>query len=166
MMKTSLCKVCQVTGVLCPSCEKKLREGEITKLDVEVSVFLGRYAKDVRELEDVEFKRALYIDNYLILVFKRGDLPLMLAHGKRIIRELERRFGRRVYLVEDSPDFREFVESLFYPIPVETINIVWLPDGTQETRIVLGRRIDKRREEIARKIIKELRGIDVKVGYM
>jgi transcription antitermination factor NusA-like protein len=72
----------------------------------------------------------------------------------------------RVYLVEDHPNFKEFVESLLYPIPIETINIVWLPGGIKETRIVLGKRIDRRREELVKKIIKVLRGVDVKVGYL
>ena len=112
------------------------------------------------------FKKALYIDNYLILMFKRGDLPLVLTYGKKLIREMERRFGRRVYIIEDHPNFREFVESLLYPTPVETINIIWLPDGSKETRIVVRGRLDRRREELIKKIIKELRGIEVKVGYI
>lgn len=165
-MKTALCKVCQVTGVLCPSCEKRIREGEITQLDVEISVFLGKGSRDIRELENVQFKRAIFIDNHLILIFKRGDLPLMVTHGKRLIRELERRFGRKVFIVEDHPNFREFIESLLHPIPVETINIIWLPDGSKETRIMLRRRLDKQREELIKKIIRELRGIEVKVGYL
>jgi len=155
-----------MTGVLCPSCERKVKSGEISKLDVEVSVFLGKYAKDIRELENVQFKKALYIDNYLILMFKRGDLPLVLSYGKKLIREMEKRFGRKVYVIEDHPNFREFVESLLYPTPVETINIIWLPDGSKETRIVVRGRLDRRREELIKKIIKELRGIEVKVGYI
>lgn len=165
-MKTPLCKVCQVTGVLCPSCENKVKSGEISKLDVEVSIFLGKYAKDIRELENVHFKKALYIDNYLVLMFKRGDLPLVLAYGRKLIREMERRFRRKIYVIEDHPNFREFVESLLYPTPVETINIIWLPDGSKETRIVVRGKLDKRREELVKKIIKELRGIEVKVGYI
>ncbi|HID05560.1 MAG TPA: transcription elongation factor, partial [Armatimonadetes bacterium] len=53
-MKTPLCRVCQLTGVLCPRCEEKYKSGEVTKLDIEVSVALSRLTKDIKELEDVE----------------------------------------------------------------------------------------------------------------
>ncbi len=165
-MKTALCKVCQVTGVLCPSCERNLRSGVISQLDVEISIFLGKETRNKKEFENVQFKKALYIDNYLILIFKKGDLRIMLTHGRKIIRNLEKKFGKRVYLIEDHPNFREFVESLLYPAPVEAINIIWLPDGSKETRIVLSKRLSKEKEELVKKIIKELRGIDVKVGYI
>jgi|Deesub1362B_J571_1020462.scaffolds.fasta_scaffold00004_327 transcription antitermination factor NusA-like protein len=165
-MKTALCKVCQVTGVLCTSCERELRTGKITSLDVDISIYLGRAAKDKKELDTVSFKRALYIDNYLVLIFKKGDLRLMLSHGKKIIRDLEEKFGRKVYLVEDHPNFREFIEGLLYPVPVETINIIWLPDGSKETRIVLRKRLRREKERLVKSIVKELRGVDVKLGYM
>jgi transcription antitermination factor NusA-like protein len=90
----------------------------------------------------------------------------MLSHGKKIIRDLEEKFGRKVYLVEDHPNFREFIEGLLYPVPVETINIIWLPDGSKETRIVLRKRLRREKERLVKSIVKELRGVDVKLGYM
>jgi transcription antitermination factor NusA-like protein len=165
-MRTALCKVCQVTGVLCTSCEKNLRSGRITSLDVDISVFLGKATKDKKEFDDVFLKRALYVDNYLVLIFKKGDLRIMLTQGKRIIKELEAKFGRKVYLVEDHPNFREFIEGLLYPIPVETINIIWLPDGSKETRIVLRKRLRYEKEKLVKSIVRELRGVEVKLGYV
>ena len=166
IMKTVLCKVCQSTGVLCPSCERKLRSGEISKLDIEISIFLNKETRNKKEFNDVHFRKAFYVDDYLVLVFKKGDLRIMLSYGKRIIKNLERKFGKRVYLVEDHPNFREFIESLLYPAPLEAINIIWLPDGTKETRIVLSRKLNKEREELIKKIIREMKGIDVKIGYI
>lgn len=165
-MKTALCKVCQMTSVLCPSCEKNLRNGLITSLDVEISVYLGRETRGRKEFENVHFKKALFLDNYLILIFKKGDLRIMLSHGRRLIKDLEKKYNKKVFLIEDHPNFREFVEGLFYPAPVEAINIIWLPDGSKETRIVLSKKISREKEELIKKIIKELRGVDVKLGYL
>ena len=39
---------------------------------------------------------------------------------------------------------RKFLEDLFVPLSILTINKIWLPDGTTETRVILNRGRRKR----------------------
>ncbi len=162
-METALCKICQLTGVLCRSCEKKLRNGEISQLDIDVSVFLGQKTKGRKELEDIEFLNALYIDDHIVLFFKKGDLTKLFKHGRKILDEMKRKFRAKILPVEYHHDLREFIEGLFYPTTVTAIKTIWLPDGSMETRILLGERVSKRRARIANMIAKKVKNVEVKV---
>ncbi len=165
-MHTPLCMICQLTGSLCSSCESKLTEGTISRLDVDISVHLARETKNTKELDRVRFLYALYVDDYIILFFRRGDLPKFLAHGKGILREMRNKFRTNVLAVEYHPNLREFLEGIFYPTPVTALNVIWLPDGTRETRVILGRRAHHKKIGIATKIAKKVRNVDVKVEYI
>ncbi|NIM44140.1 MAG: hypothetical protein GTN80_00450 [Nitrososphaeria archaeon] len=162
-MKTALCSICQLTGVLCSSCEEKLRRNEISQLDADASIFLGQRTKGIKEFEKMRFLRAYYINKHLVLLFQRGDLSKFLKSGKKILGEMTKKFRANAMLVEYHPSLREFVEGLFFPIPVTAVNMIWLPDGSKETRIILGRRMGKKKVEIIKKVIQKVMGVDVKV---
>ena len=48
--------------------------------------------------------------------------------------------GKRIKLFERGGSLRKFLEDLFSPIPILTINTIWLPDGSEENRVILARR--------------------------
>ena len=39
-------------------------------------------------------------------------------------------------VLEYGADDRKFLEDLFVPFSILTINTIWLPDGTTETRVI------------------------------
>jgi hypothetical protein len=45
-----------------------------------------------------------------------------------------------VRILENGVDDRKFLEDLFTPLSILTINTIWLPDGTTETRVILRRK--------------------------
>jgi transcription antitermination factor NusA-like protein len=69
--------------------------------------------------------------------------------------------GKIVRILEHGVDDRKFLEDLFMPLSILTINTIWLPDGTTETRVILKKRRgspipfdSKALKEIARKVRK------------
>ena len=44
------------------------------------------------------------------------------------------------FLAPRKVDDRKFLEDLFMPLSILTINTIWLPDGTTETRVILKRK--------------------------
>jgi len=48
--------------------------------------------------------------------------------------------GRSVRVLEYGVDDRKFLEDLFLPLNILTINTIWLPDGSTETRVILRRK--------------------------
>lgn len=165
-MRTPLCRVCQLTGVLCPSCEDKYRAGEITKLDIDVSVALSRLTKNVKELEDVELKKVLRVGNEVVLLVGERGRRKLLTHAKGAISKLEKELGARVRVIEDKPSLREFVEGVFRPVPVATVNRILLPDGSEEVRVVLARRARREDVEIASRILEAAKGLEVRVEVL
>lgn len=165
-MKTPLCKICKLTNSLCNNCQAKLDRGEITRLDAEVASFLGRETKSRKEMEDVEFLYATYVDDHLVPFFAEGDLPKILSNGRDILEAMEKKFRTNVLAVEHHSNLRRFIEGLFHPLPVAAVNVIWLPDGSQEARVVLEKRLsgfDRQRADLASKIAQKTRDVALEV---
>ncbi|MFB0522878.1 MAG: transcription elongation factor NusA, partial [Candidatus Bathyarchaeia archaeon] len=59
-------------------------------------------------------------------------------------------------------------EDLFAPLSIITINTIWLPDGTTETRVILrrrGRRSPPIRVDALKEIAQKVRGITIRVEF-
>jgi len=95
----------------------------------------------------------------LAVIVGRGDVPRLLGYGGKIIKALGAKTGRAIRVLEYGADDRKFLEDLFAPLSIMTINTIWLPDGTTETRVILmkkrGRQLPfdvKALKEIARRV--------------
>jgi transcription antitermination factor NusA-like protein len=67
-------------------------------------------------------------------------MPRLLGYGGKIIKALGEETGKSVRILEHGVDDRKFLEDLFTPLSILTINTIWLPDGTTETRVILKKR--------------------------
>jgi transcription antitermination factor NusA-like protein len=73
----------------------------------------------------------------LAVLVGEGDVPRLLSYGGKIIRTLGDKVGREIRVLEYGTSDRKFLEDLFAPLSIVTINTIWLPDGTTETRVIL-----------------------------
>jgi len=110
-------------------------------------------------LQNVFFHRAVDADRTLAVIVGVGDVPRLLGYGGKIIKALSEETGKAVRILEHGVDDRKFLEDLFAPLSIVTINTIWLPDGTTETRVILKKRRGshlpfdvKALKEIARKV--------------
>jgi len=103
----------------------------------------------------------------LAVLVKRGDMSRLLGYGGKIIKALSEKTGKTIRVLEHGADDRKFLEDLFAPLSILTINTIWLPDGTTETRVILRKR--GRRPPINVKALKEIarkvRGITLRVEF-
>lgn len=139
-MKTVLCSFCLKSGILCQKCSARVKSGEITELDLRIARFLLSLEEKYPSLQNVCFHRAFDVDKTLALVVGTGDVPRLLGHGGKIMKALGEETGRSIRVLEQGVDDRKFLEDLFAPLNILTINTIWLPDGTTETRVILRRR--------------------------
>ena len=157
-MKTTLCSFCLKSGILCQKCSAKVKSGEISELDLKIARLLLSLEEKYPSLQNVYFHRAVDADGTLALIVGHGDVPRLLGYGGKIMRALSEGTHRNVRVLEYGVDDRKFLEDLFAPLSIMTINTIWLPDGTTETRVILRRRraqtpFDvKALKEIARKV--------------
>ena len=158
-MKTVLCSFCLKSGMLCQKCLGKLESGEVSELDLKIARLLLSLEEKYPSLQNVYFHGTVDAGKTLAIVVGLGDVPRLLGFGGKIIKALGEETGRSVRVLEYGVDDRKFLEDLFAPLDILTINTIWLPDGTTETRVILRKRHGsqppfdvKALKEIARKI--------------
>jgi transcription antitermination factor NusA-like protein len=167
-VKTELCSFCLKSGILCQKCLAKVKSGEITELDLKIARLLLALEEKYPSLQNVYFHKAVDADRTLAVIVGPGDVPRLLGYGGKIIKALGEEVGRSIRVLEYGVDDRKFLEDLFAPLSIVTINTIWLPDGTTETRVILKKRRGsqppfdvKALKEIARKV----RNITLRVEF-
>lgn len=156
------------SGILCRRCEEKVEKGLVTELDLKVIQRIVELEKDNPVLQDVTYHRSVEADGIMAVLVDKKDMPKLLGGGAKIVKDLADTFGKRVKLISYGGDDREFLEDLFSPMSILTINTVWIPDGTQETKVILTGREPRRMPvdlEKVRKIAQELKGMTLRVEF-
>ncbi len=165
-MKTVLCNFCLKSGILCSKCQGKLKSGKVSETDLRIARLLLSLEEKYPSLQEAYFYRAVEANDVLAILVKRGDVPRLLGYGGKIIKALSEKTGKTIRILENGVDDRKFLEDLFVPLSILTINTIWLPDGTTETRVILRRR---RRIPMAVKALKEIaqkvRGMTLRVEF-
>jgi transcription antitermination factor NusA-like protein len=139
-MKTELCSFCLKSGILCQKCSAKVKAGEITELDLKIARLLLSIEGKYPSLQNVCFYKAVSVGKTLAILVGHGDVPRLLGYGGKIIKALGDETRKSVRVLEYGVDDRKFLEDLFTPLSILTINTIWLPDGTTETRVILKRK--------------------------
>jgi transcription antitermination factor NusA-like protein len=139
-MKTELCSFCLKSGMLCQKCSAKVKAGEISALDLKIGRLLLSLEDKYTSLQNVCFYKAVEVERTLAILVGHGDVPKILGYGGKIIKAIGDETGKNVRVLEYGVDDRKFLEDLFIPFSILTINTIWLPDGTTETRVILKRK--------------------------
>ena len=150
-----LCSFCLKSGILCQKCLAKLDSGEVSELDLKVARSLMSLEEKYPSLQNIYFHKAIEASKTLAIVVGVGDVPRLLGYGGKIIRALGQETGKSIRILEHGVDNRKFLEDLFAPLSIITINTIWLPDGSTETRVILKRR-RRTRSSLDIKALKEI----------
>jgi hypothetical protein len=168
-VQTQLCEFCLRSGMLCSKCQAKVQSGEVDDLYMKVARFLLDNENSYPILQKVHLNGVFEVGGFLVLVVGRGDSNRINIDGGKLTRDIGDEFKRRVIVLEEGVNDRGFLEDLFLSQRIITINIIWLPDGTTETRVVLqgrgARRLSKKRIRALTDIAKRVRKMDLRVEY-
>ncbi|HMK94390.1 MAG TPA: hypothetical protein VK536_03215 [Candidatus Limnocylindrales bacterium] len=139
-MKTELCSFCLKSGMLCQKCSAKVKAGEISEVDLRIARLLLSLEEKYPILQNVCFYKAVDVDKTLAIIVGHGDVPRLLGYNGKIVKAIGDETGKNVKVLEYGVDDRKFLEDLFIPFSILTINTIWIPDGTTETRVILKRK--------------------------
>ncbi|MEM0313888.1 MAG: hypothetical protein QXY34_05645 [Candidatus Bathyarchaeia archaeon] len=156
------------SGILCQKCSSKVRSGEVTELDLNIARLLLSLEETYPSLQNVYFHKAVDAGKTLAIIVGKGDAPRLLGQGGKIIRTLGEKTGKNIRVLEHGVDDRKFLEDLFAPFSIVTINTIWLPDGTTETRVILRRKGGRMRGfdvESLKNIAQKIRGMTLRVEF-
>ncbi len=169
MVKTELCTFCVKSGILCSRCEERVKKGQITKLDLETIKLLLELEKRYPDLETVRFHKASEVGEILAIQVDQRDIEKISGAENPVLRTISERLGgKKILVVGHSGDDRRFLEGLLAPLSILTINTIWLPDGTTETKAILQGRLPRHMPvdlENSKKLAKELRGMTLRVEF-
>lgn len=136
-------------------------------MDLRIGRLLLSLESKFPSLQEINFHKAMEADGVLALIVGRGDVARLLSYGGKIIRTVGEKTGKSVRVLEHGVDTRKFLEDLFAPLSIITINTIWLPDGSTETRVILRRRGRRKRPHLNVNALKEIaqkvRGITLRV---
>ncbi len=163
--KLPVCYFDARTGILCANCEARLRKGEVTGADVEAAKAVAQLSDRIPELGRVTLRRAFEANGSYVLEFEQSDMQA-LRSNPLLQSELEGALKGKVWLVGAGGNDRRFLEDVFFPAKVLTVNTVWLPDGGKKTKVIVPARRSERRIgdfDKLREAVKQARGIELLV---
>lgn len=165
-MKTPICSFDAKSGVLCRKCEAKLKSGSITQDDVEAATKLIGLADRNQEINKFTLIRGTRVHGDFVLVFRGSDVSV-LRGSEELASKIEKQIGQKVWFVETDASDRRFIESLFHPLKVLSVNFFWLPEANKLTKVIIADddksasvNIDK-----VQKIAKAIRNIELLVEF-
>lgn len=167
-MKTELCNFCLRSGILCKKCQEKLNSGQVSPTDLKVAHILLSLEKRYPSLQNVYFHKAVETDNVLAIIVGPGDMPHLLGYGGKIIKAIGEKTGKTIRVLEHGVSERKFLEDLFAPLTILTINTIWLPDNTTETRVILkkrGRMPPRLNTKALKGIARKVRGLTLRIEF-
>ena len=166
-MKAPLCNFCIKSGILCPRCQEKVRSGEVTDLDIRVAKLLFKLEDKFPTLQKISFYNAFEVDQVLAIVVGNGDLEHFFSGEGQIMREIAEGTGKKIRMFEKKGDNRRFLEDLFAPAAITTINKIWLPDGSTETKVILSGYSRKLplKTNVLKDLAKRVRGITLRIAF-
>lgn len=166
-MKTPICSFDAKTGTLCSKCEDKLRSGHLTQADVECAVKLVKIAERDQEINKFTMINAYHVNGDIVLVLQRSDLSVLRSNVE-LSRKIEQQFENKVWFVEAEATDKRFLENLFFPARILTINLIWLPDGSKLTKVIVAAKdgqVSGINVEQIQKITKTVKNIDLLVDF-
>jgi transcription antitermination factor NusA-like protein len=154
-------------AVLCPKCESKVESGELTKADVDASIILAKTSKTNKMIENFTLYSCKEFQGNFVLSLAKNDI-MIIRQSRTLYRLLQEQFNGKIWLVEADENDKRFIEDLFFPTKILSINAVWAPGGVQKTKAVVSGKwtpkfpIDT--EKVVQ-IVKNARNLDIEIEF-
>jgi hypothetical protein len=154
-------------SILCPQCESKVESGQLTKADVDASIILANIAKSNKEIEDFTLYSCKEFDGNFVLSLAKNDI-MKIRHSRTLYRQFQNQFKGKIWLVEADETDNRFIEDLFFPTKILSINAVWVPGGIQKTKAVVSGKWTPKFPIDTQKVIqivKDARNLDIEIEF-
>ena len=166
-MKLPICIFDAKNSVLCPQCEKKVEDGKLTKADVDSSIKLANLAKSNQDIDKFTLYSCKEFDGNFVLAFSKNDI-MTIRQSRVLYRLLQEQFQGKIWLVEAEEGDKRFIEDMFFPTKILSINSVYGTGGIQKTRAVVSGKWTPRfpiNTETVIQIVKNARNLDIEIEF-
>ncbi len=166
-MHLPICSFDAKNAILCPQCESRLDSGKITQADVDASIKLAQLGKKNPQIDKFTLNSCKLIDNNHILYISKSDIHII-RQSRILYRLIQEVFTGKIWLVEDDVDHKKFIEDLFFPTKILSINSVWLPGEIKKIRVIVSGRWTNRFPINTSKVIhivKKIHNLDIEIEF-
>jgi len=166
-MKLPICYFDAKNNVLCPQCEAKVDSGILTQADVDASIILANISKSNNEVKNFTLYSCKEFEGNFVISLAKNDI-MIIRQSRTMYRLLQEQFKGKIWLVEAEETDNKFIEDLFFPIKILSINSVWAPGGIQKTRAVVSGKWTQRFPIDTKKVIqivKNARNLDIEIEF-
>jgi len=166
-MKLPICIFDAKNSVLCPQCENKVQEGQLTKSDVDASIKLAQLAKSNQDIDKFTLYSCKEFNGNFVLSLSKNDI-MKIRQSRILYRLLQEQFQGKIWLVEADENDQKFIEDMLFPTKILSINSVWVPGGIQRTKAVVSGKWTPRfpiNTETVIQIVKNARNLDIEIEF-
>jgi len=123
-MQTPICDKCLESKNLCISCQEKLKNNEITKKEIDVLRHIYKLSNKTRSLKHIKIVKVIDC-GVLLIITGRGDVAKLVGKAGSIVKLIAKKFKKSIRILEEAPNFRDFIEELITPANVKGINTLY-----------------------------------------
>lgn len=166
-MKLPICNFDAKNAILCPQCEGKIESGKLTKADADASIKLAKLAKENQVIDKFTLYSCKEIDGSFVLTLSKNDI-MIIRQSRILYRMIQDQFPGKIWLVENDETDKKFIEDLFFPTKILSINSVWSPGQIQKTKAVVSGKWTPRFPidlDKVIKIVKNARNLDIEIEF-
>ena len=168
-MKIPICTFDAKTAILCTKCETKLRSGQLTDADIEGAIKITKLAERNQDINKFTMASASKVDDDFVIALSGSDISTIRLNLS-LSKKFEDEFQSKVWFVEAQATDKRFIENLFFPTKVLAVNILWLPDGSKLTKVIISAsdKIERQQYpniEKVKQIAKKIRNIELLVEF-
>src|ERR671932_1389443 len=163
-MKIPICTFDAKTAILCTKCETKLRSGQLTDIDIEGAIKITKLAERNQDVNKFTMTSASKVDEDFIITLSGPDISTIRSNST-LSKKFEDEFQSKVWFIEAETNDKRFIENLFFPIRVLAVNLIWLPDGSKLTKVIISasNKFEESRIEKIKQIARKIRNIELLV---
>ena len=138
-MRLPICGACLESEKLCEGCSDRLEKGEIQHSDVELARAMAKVSENHPQLEKAEFLKTHANEDLFVVEVPKGSAGQIIGKKGALIKELCTHMGKRIKIVEETNEKREFVEKVLNPAKMKGITV-----GDKAFKIYVDRMDEKR----------------------
>ena len=163
-MKIPICTFDAKTAILCAKCETRLRSGQLTDIDIEGAIKITKLAERNQDVNKFTMTSASKVDEDFIITLSGPDISTIRSNST-LSKKFEDEFQSKVWFIEAETNDKRFIENLFFPIRVLAVNLIWLPDGSKLTKVIISasNKFEESKIEKIKQIARKIRNIELLV---
>jgi len=167
-MKAPICEVCLKSGILCPGCQQKLDNGEVSELDVKISRGLYKASLRTKEIRNITFEKSMVVDRLAILIVGKDDVPVLMAKGGKVLKSISNQIKMKVRVLGNLSDPRTVANDIIRPARLLGVNTVFAVDGSTKYKIRIAKEDQEKlpiKIEDVQSLVNQLTGQEVSVVF-